>query len=121
MIFLEQNAIIPESKLTKYLLIKLPKDDKSEFLAKAGYTLDNWQQLAQDLKQQILILPAIATEKTEFGQKYEISGDLKGVNSVILKVTTVWMKTSKETRFITLVPQSKKTINKTRSNYVNSN
>jgi hypothetical protein len=112
MIYLDKKAIIPESKLRKYLLIKLPKDDKSEFLAKAGYTLDNWHKLAEDLRTQILILPAIATIKTEFGQKYEISGDLTGVNGVILKVTTVWLKTSHETRFITLVPQSKKTRSK---------
>jgi len=48
--YLDQNALIPKAKLTKYLLVQLPKDDKSLFLAKAGYTLENWQQLAQDIK-----------------------------------------------------------------------
>ena len=108
MIYLEQNVIIPESKLTKYLLIKLSKDDKSQFLAKAGYHLDNWQKLEEDLRTQILILPATPTMKTQFGQKYEISGDLQGVNGVILKIKTVWIKTDQEIRFITLVPQSQK-------------
>ncbi len=45
MVFLPQDSIIAESKLTQYLLVPLPKDDKSKFLAQAGYTLDNWQQL----------------------------------------------------------------------------
>jgi hypothetical protein len=45
MVFLAQEAIIAEEKLTKYLLVPLPKDDKSQFLARAGYTVDNWQQL----------------------------------------------------------------------------
>ncbi|MFM6401554.1 DUF6883 domain-containing protein, partial [Planktothrix sp.] len=54
MVFLPQDSIIAESKLTQYLLVPLPKDDKSKFLAQAGYTLDNWQQLEQDLRNQIL-------------------------------------------------------------------
>jgi hypothetical protein len=37
MAFLPQDAIIAEEKLTKYLLVPLPKDDKSKFLAMAGY------------------------------------------------------------------------------------
>jgi hypothetical protein len=41
--FLPQDAIIAEEKLTKYLFMPLPKDDKSKFLAMAGYTLgNNW-------------------------------------------------------------------------------
>ena len=47
--YLDSNASVPNAKLTKYLLIQLPKDDKSGFLAQAGYTLENWQQLKQDL------------------------------------------------------------------------
>ncbi len=58
MVFLAQEAIIAEEKLTKYLLVPLPKDDKSQFLARAGYTVDNWQQLEQDLRTQVLTQPA---------------------------------------------------------------
>ncbi|WP_242042393.1 hypothetical protein [Leptolyngbya sp. FACHB-541] len=42
--FLPLGAAIAEEKLTKYLLVPLPKDDKSKFLQQAGYTLENWQQ-----------------------------------------------------------------------------
>lgn len=54
MTYLPEDALISETKLTKYLLVLLPKDDKSQFLAQAGYTIENWQQLEQDLREQIL-------------------------------------------------------------------
>jgi hypothetical protein len=104
MIFLDPSAVIPKSKLTQYLLIHLPRDDKSGFLAQAGYTLENWQQLEHDLRTQILPLAAVATVRTEFGQKYEIRGVLIGINGTELSITTVWIVTSEETRFVTLVP-----------------
>jgi len=45
--YLNPNATIPPAKLTQYLLVLQPKDDKSGFLAQAGYNLDNWQVLEQ--------------------------------------------------------------------------
>jgi hypothetical protein len=39
------DAIIPESKLTKYLLVFKSRNDKSQYLAQAGFTLSNWQTL----------------------------------------------------------------------------
>jgi len=72
--YLNKNAIISRNKLTQYLLIPLPKDDKSQYLAQGGYTLDNWQQLERDLREQILILEAQPTLKTKYGEKYEIIG-----------------------------------------------
>ena len=47
------TVIVPE-KLTRYLLVKRTFDGKSQFLRQAGYTLDNWEQLEQDLRQQVL-------------------------------------------------------------------
>jgi hypothetical protein len=53
--YLNFNALINAEKITNYLLIPLPKDDKSQFLAKAGYTLDNWQQLEKVLENRFLL------------------------------------------------------------------
>lgn len=39
------DAIIPDEKLTQYLLVYKAKNDKSQFLAQAGFTLDNPDQL----------------------------------------------------------------------------
>jgi hypothetical protein len=104
MTFLPTDAVIPQAKLTQYLLIPLPKDDKSQYLAQAGYTLDNWQQLEQDLRNQVLTQPAKLAETNRYGTKYLIRATLKGANGVSLKVVTVWIVTRTTTRFVTLVP-----------------
>jgi len=101
---LAQDSIITREKLTNYLLKQLPKDDKSQYLAKAGYTQSNWHQLEQDLRQQILTLEATPTKKTQFGQKYEIIGFLTGPNGKRLSVKTIWMITETDTKFVTLLP-----------------
>lgn len=101
---LPQNAIIAEEKLTRYLLVPLPKDDKSKFLAQAGYTLDNWQKLEQDLRAQVLTQLAELVGTTRYGEKYFIQASLRGRNGVELSVLTVWMMENGITRFVTLVP-----------------
>lgn len=104
MVFLPQDTVIAEEKLTKYLLVPLPKDDKSKFLAQAGYTLDNWQQLKQDLRVQVLSQPAELIETNRYGRKYAIRACLRGVNGIELNILTIWMLTNDTTRFVTLVP-----------------
>lgn len=103
---LSPDAIIAEAKLTQYLLKPLPQDDKSKFLAQAGYSQENWQQLEKDLREQILPLDAVFTEQTRFGDHYKIRGTLTGTNGVILPVITIWMieKSTGQTKFITLFP-----------------
>ena len=100
--YLNQNAIISPNKLTNYLLILLRKDDKSQYLAQGGYTLDNWQQLERDLREQILTLEAQPTLKTKYGQKYQIIGTLICPNGRSLKIKTIWIVTEKTTKFVTL-------------------
>jgi hypothetical protein len=104
---LSPNAIIAEAKLTKYLLVWRQADDKSKFLAQAGYTLENWQQLEAALRRQILTLEAVPSdEPNPFGDVYEIRGFLTGVSGVNLAVVTVWMieYETQVTKFITLYP-----------------
>ena len=104
MALLDPKTVISPAKLKDYLLVLLPKDDKSQYLAQAGYNKDNWVQLEKDLREQILTLEATPTTKTKYGQKYEIIGNLRGVNNKILSVKTIWMVTPTETKFVTLFP-----------------
>ena len=104
MVFLSQDAIITAEKLTNYLLVLLPKDDKSKFLAKAGYTLDNWQQLEQDLRTQVLTQPAELIEVNRYGEKYTIRACLRGINGLELNILTIWIVANDTTKFVTLVP-----------------
>ena len=103
--YLNPDATIPRAKLTQYLLVLQPKDDKSGFLAQAGYSLDNWQVLEWDLRR-ILLNEATLNKQTTFGDIYEVKGVLEGVNGVNLRVSTYWIIDSltKETRFVTLLP-----------------
>ncbi len=104
MVIIPQNAKIAEEKLTKYLLVLLPKDDKSKFLARAGYTLDNWQQLEQDLRSQVLTQPAEKIETNRYGTKYAIHAQLCGVNGIVIDILTIWMVTNTVAKFVTVVP-----------------
>ena len=70
---LPADSIIAGSKITNYLLVWLPRGDKSRFLQLAGYDSSRPDQLIHDIRVQVLPSDAVATELTEHGQFYEIS------------------------------------------------
>lgn len=111
MVKLPSNALIASEKLTKYLLARRAVGDKSEFLRQAGYTLDNWEQLEQDIRQQILSEEAVSIDQTVYGELFEIRASLVGPNGVILALRTVWMRETEGgiTKFITLYPDRERT------------
>ena len=103
---LPPNTVIAPRKVTEYLLRLRIEDDKSVFLALAGYTPDNADLLLRDIRQQFLPLEAEFFEQTEYGSKYRIRGTLTGPNGRALRVVTIWMKedTTNQTKFVTLFP-----------------
>jgi hypothetical protein len=103
---LPENAVITREKITDYLLKWQPDNDKSTFLARAGYSPDNWEQLLEDILTQILPVEAELMRKTAYGDLFRIRGKLLGPNGVSLRVITIWMmeRASRETKFITLFP-----------------
>src|SRR5215472_724312 len=103
---LSADATITRDKLTGYLLIPQARGDKSAFLARAGYTLENADQLLSDLRTQLLPLDATELHSTVFGTFYEIRGTLTGPNGGTLNVRSIWMteRLSGATKFITLIP-----------------
>lgn len=100
------NSLIATEKLTHYLLALRKRNDKSQWLAQAGYTFKNWQLLEADLRTRILSLDAIPVENTKYGQMYEIRGKIAGPNGRILTVCTMWMTETAtgDTKFITMYP-----------------
>ena len=104
---LPADAIIAAEKVTRYLLVRQTRGDKSAFLARGGYTLENADQLLDDLRIQLLPVDATPLHLTEFGQFYEIRGPLSGPNGVTLQIRSIWMKEnlSRITKFITLIPE----------------
>ena len=107
---LPTDTFIATDKLTRYLLVLKGRGDKSTFLARAGYTLDNADQLIEDLRTQMLPLDAVPLESNKFGRYYEIWGTLRGPNGVTLAVRTIWMTEhlSGSTKFITLIPDRRR-------------
>lgn len=103
---LPENSLIAHEKLRQYLLILRKRNDKSQWLAQAGYTLENWQELENDLRVQILSLEATPIESTKYGQTYEIKGELTGPNGKSLLVCTIWMTETAtgNTKLITIYP-----------------
>ncbi len=103
---LPTNSVIAPRKLTQYLLRLRLEDDKSQFLALAGYTLENADRLMSDIREQILPLEAELFDETEYGPKYRIRGSLTGPNGRALRVSTIWMKenATNQTKFVTLFP-----------------
>lgn len=108
---LPANTIIPIEKATRYLLVPQERGDKSAFLERAGYTLDNADQLLSDLRTQLLPLEATHLQSNMFGQYYEIRGKLAGHNGRRLAVRTIWIteRLSGATRFVTLLPEKRTT------------
>jgi len=103
---LPSHTLIAPEKLTKYLLVQREFDDKSQFLQHAGYTLENWEQLEQDLRIQVLPQDATLIEQTIYGDIFEIRALLTGPNGQALLVKTIWMNELRSgvTKFITLYP-----------------
>lgn len=84
---LPADAAIAEDKLKRYLLLPQARGNKSTFLARAGYSLENADQLLRDLRTQILPLDAVPLESNKFGQYYQVRGMLTGPNGVLLAVS----------------------------------
>jgi hypothetical protein len=100
------DAVIPEPKLTQYLLVPQLRNDKSKFLAKGGFTQANPDDLELAIRQLIEENEAIEDRTDQFGTFYDVKGRLRGVNGIDLGVVTIWLHQSIESnfRFITLIP-----------------
>jgi hypothetical protein len=103
---LPADAVIDPRKVIEYLLKDRPEDDKSAFLAQAGYGLENAEQLLADIREQILPLDAESLGPFEYGIKFRIRSVLNGPNGVALRIVSIWatLEVSGETKFITLYP-----------------
>ncbi|MEL6555139.1 MAG: DUF6883 domain-containing protein [Cyanobacteria bacterium J06621_11] len=100
------DATIPVAKLTRYLLVQRTRNDKSRFLAKGGFTLDNHEALESALRKLISSVEAVEDRTDEYGTFYQVTGSLEGVNANSLNVITVWLqrKIDNKFQFVTLVP-----------------
>ena len=103
---LPPDAVIDPRKIADYLLRPRDEDDKSAFLAKAGYTAANAEQLLSDIREQILPMEAESLGPFAYGTKYRIRASLRGPNGRELPIVSIWATIEKSglTKFITLYP-----------------
>jgi hypothetical protein len=97
-----QRAVIAPAKIQDYLLSTSHPVGrfKEPFFASLGYSVANWQKLAQDLLALAASGEAEAGRESPYGQKYEIHGILNGPSGKSARVLTVWI-----VRFGSDVPQ----------------
>jgi hypothetical protein len=105
-VIIPDDLIIPEAKITQYLLVLKARNDKSRFLAQAGFTQENPEALKLAIQRQVIDKEAIEEKSNEYGTFYQVAGELIGVNGVSLSVVTVWLQRQIDGKFqfVTLKP-----------------
>ncbi len=99
------DIIIPLEKLTEYLLVPRVHNDKSKFLAQAGFTIENPDVLEQAIRDLFVRNEVVQERENRYGIFYRLSGELVGPSG-ILSVITIWIVRAidGEFRFVTLKP-----------------
>lgn len=103
---LPEDVVVSDDKLLRYLLLPREENDKSAFLAIAGYTLATWEVLSRDLHEFAKLHEVTDTLTSPYGTKHEVRGALTGPNGQTLRIVTVWitLEATGETRLVTLFP-----------------
>ncbi len=99
------DATIDDTKLTDYLLVQRPWDDKSGFLRRAGFELKNWADLRTAIRRLADTGDVIEDSSNEYGTFFRVEGPLEGPTGN-LQVVCIWMKQAIDGRFrfVTLKP-----------------
>jgi hypothetical protein len=103
------DALIAPEKLTKYLLIRRIKDDKSRYLAQAGFDLSNPQLLAAAIRHASQQTEATIHRANQHGIYYNQRCELTGPGGHQLPVLLVWLlRLDGIYSFITLLPDKER-------------
>jgi hypothetical protein len=103
------TALIDRLKIAHYLLSESHPVGrfKSNFFTAFGYSAGAWEVLAADLQRHAAENEAVATEKSRYGQKYEVRGSLRTTSGRTVALVTVWIILDGEDvpRFVTAYPE----------------
>jgi len=100
------DAVVPVEKLTKYLLVPRLWDDKSKFLAQAGFDQRNPEALLASIRALAIGVEGREDGTNEYGTFYRVEGSLVGPGGKSLAVATIWMRWHSDGsfHFVTLKP-----------------
>ncbi len=103
-----EHATISREKIVQYLLNVDHPDggSKAAVLAHAGFSAGRPEELEEALRTQHLSLAATRGKPSEYGEKYEIVGPLRGPAGRVM-VRSIWIVRHGERvpRLITLIPE----------------
>jgi hypothetical protein len=87
-----ENAIVPESKITRYLLSLTHPDgsSKAKFFIQFGFTVERWEQLALALLNHAADHPVNKVAPSPLGIRYIIEGSLSTPSGKTAMVRSVW-------------------------------
>jgi hypothetical protein len=100
------DAIIATEKLTRYLLVSRPRNDKSRYLAQGGFTPGKPTELEASIRHLAASVESVEEGADEYGVTYTVTGPLAGPNGIGLPVVAVWIRRWDNQRFyfVTLKP-----------------
>ena len=106
MVKIPENAVIPNDKIVRCLLVQNARNDKSAFLAQAGFTSSNPEVLKVAIARLVSLGEAVEHRKDNYGVLYQVAGKLVGVNGTNLSVVTIWLyrQIDGTFQFVTLKP-----------------
>ena len=87
-----QTATVPERKVTHYLLNPAHPagGSKAWFFLRFGFTVAEWQKLAEAMLRHARENEVVETEPTPHGQRYVIEGRLIAPDGTSLNVRSAW-------------------------------
>ena len=103
-----ENAVIEPAKLRDYVLSEEHPVGryKAAVFKKLGYARENWKDLEEDIRKQILPGQFEPGETTPFGKKYAVKGILTEPSGAAAPVVTVWIvkRGDEIPTFVTIYP-----------------
>jgi hypothetical protein len=86
------QAIVPERKVTEYLLSFTHPDGKAkaQFFVALGFVLDDWEVLAHALQAHAAVHEVAKVEQSPFGTRFVIEGQLTAPDGRRPQVRSVW-------------------------------
>jgi hypothetical protein len=104
-------AVVPEAKLTQYLLNPAHPVGRSKalFFLKFGFTAISWRDLAEALLKHARENDATLSGQTTYGVRYFVDGILRAPDGTMLNIRSAWYidTGSKVPRFVTAHPLPK--------------
>jgi hypothetical protein len=87
-----QLATVPERKVTLYLLNAAHPagGSKASFFLRFGFTVVNWQRLAEALLRHVHENEVVETEQTRHGTRYVVDGAMAAPDGTVLNVRSAW-------------------------------